>query len=226
VPVGKLALVAAMALLAGGGAAQAANGWYVSGSAGAYLRQDTRGTGQFTKAGAPPAEGENATAYDAGFTLQAAVGRRVTPHLRLEAELGYASYLADHANPVTDDPLYPRLDGRTYARETGARSTRLTGALASFYDFGPVAAGLAPYLGGGLGVADAWTDSGLFQAADGAPLHLRGGDRTGGFGFVETGLSIPLTAKLSFVPSYRYAHAFGGVRDRASVLSGGLRYAF
>lgn len=224
----KLALFSVMVLTAGGvGSAHAEDsGWYVAGSAGAYFRQQSKSAARFTRPLAAPAVGVQKLTYGTGVNVQAAVGRRLTPHLRLEAELGYTAYDGDRLNPNAESPFFPRLDGRAFYRQDGSRFTRLTGALAGFYDFSATSGGITPYIGGGVGASANRRSAGLFQSADGAVLRTGGGAGTEGFGFVEGGLAVPVTPKLSFVPSYRYAHYFRSGQDRAHVVSAGLRYSF
>jgi hypothetical protein len=66
-------LVAAIDLTA---AAQAESSWYVSGSAGAYLREDASGNTTITN-GVTSAPGTNRSSFDAGPIVNLAVGYRL-----------------------------------------------------------------------------------------------------------------------------------------------------
>ncbi len=224
--------VGAMAGCAGavlaGTMARAEAPFYVSGDIGGYFRDSDSGADTFHHSATPTTlvPGTDKRGFDDGEVGYLALGYRVAPHIRVEGELGYASYTGSTLNPFTAVLGYPELNGQTFRRTSGDRFSRYTGTANVFYDFSPYAGRFTPYVGGGMGVSANHQSYGVFTAADGTPFRSSGGSSTQGLGMVEAGVSIALTPQLSLVPAYRYTHFFADKEDVAHVVKVGLRYNF
>jgi opacity protein-like surface antigen len=173
-----------------------------------------------------PAQTVEKATFNAGVTTTAGVGKRISQHLRFEAQLGYVDYTLNHVNPFANDPDYPRLDGRPFDRIQGGRLTRVTGDVIGFYDFNPLRWGVTPYVGVGFGGSENNRALGTFASSDGVTLTTPHGSGAEGFGVAEIGLSIPMMSQsIILAPSYRFVR-YRPTEDSAHVFSATLRYAF
>jgi opacity protein-like surface antigen len=216
-------LVAAIDLTA---AAQAESSWYVSGSAGAYLREDASGNTTITN-GVTSAPGTNRSSFDAGPIVNLAVGYRLPARFRVEVEAGYATYLRSTINPVSAG--FPQLTGADFNRESGGRFNNYSATINLFYDI-PIDDQLVPYVGGGIGGVHRDLSRGVYVSNAGLRFNEAGGSGDFGIALVEAGLSIGVGHNLSIVPAYRYIRFFANTPatgdEAAHVLKIGLRYDF
>lgn len=220
--------VAVAASCAVAGVAAAADGpYYLSGSFGGYFRQSDQINATLFSAPIPivTAPGTVGRTYDPGLVINLAAGYRLTSHLRVEAELGYAAYSGSTLKPATLQPSLLSYQGQTFNHVSGDDLSRLTGTLNGFYDFSPVR-GVTPYVGAGFGDSANHQSSGLFREADGGRFADKGGSATHGLALLEAGFSIPLSRNLYLVPAYRYVHYFAAGQDVSHVVKIGLRYGF
>jgi len=221
-------MVECAAALMAGAAARAQSPFYVSGDVGGYFRESESGADQFHHSDAPTVivGGTDRRAFDDGVIGHLALGYRLAPHIRVEAEFGYITYTGSTLNPQTSAPGFAALNGQTFHRTSGDRFTRYTGTANVFYDFSPLAGRFTPYVGGGIGASADHQSFGVFAAADGTPFRSSGGSSTQSLGLVEAGVAIALTPRLSIVPAYRYTRFFADNEDSAHVVKLGLRYSF
>lgn len=202
--------------------------WYLEGSLGGYFRQPQEGPDVFHHSNTPTVTvaGTDTLKFSPGLVANLGVGRRITPHIRLEAEVGYAAYSGHSLNPYTTAPGFPALDGQTFTHRSGDRWSRYTGAVNAFYDFAPIAGRFAPYVGGGVGASANHRTNGIYADAAGQTFTTTGGSSTQGFAVVEGGVSIALSPHWAVVPAYRYVRYFADDQDVAHVAKVGLRYSF
>jgi len=225
-------LAGAAAAVGVSSSAWAESPFYVSGSIGGYFRESDSGPVQLFHSDVPDinVSGTTKRGFDPGEIGNLAAGYRLNAHVRIEAELGYATYAGSTLNPSTSAPGFPNLNGQTFRRTSGDRFARTTESANVFYDFAPLAGRFSPYVGGGLGVAESRKAFGDFAAANGVPFAAAGNASTQGVGMVEGGVSIAITRNLSLVPAYRYMRFFGSDfaigQDVAHVVKVGLRYQF
>lgn len=184
-------------------AAHAEDGLYGAVSAGGVVLHDQSIT-------APPV---NATvSYDAGFAILGAVGYGFGNNIRTEFELGYTSTGGDKIR-----------SGATTTNIVGGDIDLYTLYAAAYYDF--AVGDIKPYLGGGLGMAIADTDT---FAVTG--VTIPGGTSTDFSMFGETGAYYQASPQLAFGPSARYTwvdNGGGGVESNTGWLFKlGLRYDF
>ena len=130
----SLTSAAALAVIAFAGAAQAQTAidpqWYVRGDAGATYQDELNST--------PKVEGKS------GWTMDAAVGRRIDSHFRAESELVYS-----------DDKA-----------KVGNGRIKLTAGLANgYYDF-DTGTRLKPFVGAGVGMGQVKFDGGAIRNDD------------------------------------------------------------
>ena len=222
---GAIALLSALALAA---MSNAESPWYVSGSVGADFREASDGAVTFFKLNQTiSAPGRTHATYDPGVVANVAVGRAITPHFRLEDEVGYVNYTGSQINPTTTSPSFPAFNGQTFSRTSGGDYSRITESLNAFYDFGPVYEIIAPYVGAGAGVSFGRRTTGHYADALGTPFQATGTTSVAdGFGLLEGGLDIKLARGLTLVPAYRYSRSLGGRNESDHIGKLGLRYAF
>jgi opacity protein-like surface antigen len=226
----RLWLSAAVAIAAGFGATAACRAespWDVSGSIGGVFRPSDQVNTQFFHAATPSitVPGTNRRDFDPGVAIDAALGYRLSPHIRIEGEISYAGYAVDKIFPQTFAPGFPALNGQAFDKTSGAGVSREGGAANIFYDFSPIAR-VTPYVGIGAGASFAHANTGVFADAGGASFRTPGVSAAVGTAMVEGGLSIPLWPHLALVPAYRYLHAFAPQGGSAHVVKVGLRYSF
>jgi opacity protein-like surface antigen len=209
-------------------AANADSTRYVAGSVGGYFREAVTEDRTFYQIADPSinADGTNKFSFDPGAVVNISVGYRIASHFRIEAELGYDSYVGSSVNPFTTNPNFPHLDGRTFTRQSGAEYSRFTGTVNAFYDFSPLASRFTPYIGVGVGGESGSKTAGHFVSADGATLTGQSGTDSAVLGLVEVGLNIALSKHWSVAPAYRYIHVFDGNGEAAHVAKLGIRYSF
>jgi opacity protein-like surface antigen len=208
--------------------ARADSSWYVSGSAGAYLREDQDGPTTFFRGNAS-GPGEQHETFDPGLTVSGAVGYKLPLHLRLEGEFTYAEFTPDHINPVGGPA--PSLNGSALNRQSGGNFNRYMGSINIFWDLPvvPEDSRYSPYVGTGLGYVRTNTvettfvnGSGSFRQTFAAADH--------GVALIEAGVSIALSPSWSLVPAYRYVHYFANANvfgdENAHIFKLGVRYSF
>jgi len=184
---------------------------YLSGSGG-YLDENSQN-------GARGGLSANAD-YEKNYIFNAAVGLRIPLEpvsLRVEVEGGYGRTDLKSVTVATPG------GGTTRATVTGAGNNLYTGTVNGFLDI-PVTSLLTPYLGGGLGVAQAkFAD---FRTTD---IQFKGGHETDFMWLAEAGVAINFGA-LSIVPAYRYLQLNTGTSalsdSSAHVFKLGLRMQF
>ncbi|MGH6993130.1 MAG: outer membrane protein [Caulobacteraceae bacterium] len=235
--IAALALGVAASLIGGSGAA-AQTGWYLSGSGGALLRQDSVSVDvRFQKTillpGPPPTSATIHTlasqrlSYDPGAVGNLALGYRLSGHLRAEAEIGYAAYDVSALQAFSPDPRFSGLKNQVFQRSSGAEVQRLTGTLNAFYDFNPIGRLVTPYVGFGGGIADFHRSAGVFTNGAVGSLTQAKGDWTAFAAFVEAGAAVRLSRRWSLVPAYRFSKiSFRDDGELAHIFKVGARYAF
>jgi opacity protein-like surface antigen len=226
----RFLLSAAVAIAAGFGAAAAARAdspWYVSGGVDGVFRPSDQVGDQFFHASTPSVTvpGTVRRDFDPGVAVDAAIGYRLSPRLRVEGEISYADDRLSQIFPRTAAPGFPALNGQAFDRTAGAGVSRVGGAANLFYDFSPIAR-ITPYVGIGAGASVARVGAGVFTDAGGAPFRTPDASATVGQAMVEGGLSIPLAPHLILAPAYRYVRFFTAQGDAAHVVRLGLRYSF
>ena len=100
-----------------------------------------------------------------------------------------------------------------------------TATVNMFYDIPVNFAGIAPYVGAGVGYYHVSSDTVIFSA----PFRLTGSGSDGSNAVVlaEAGVTIPLAPNLKLVPAYRYAHFFDNPNgENSHQIKVGLRYDF
>ncbi len=222
-------VVGAIGVLASASAALADSPWYVSGSVGGYFRQDFSGADNFFHSATPTVTvpGTDRISYSPGVVGNIAVGYHLTPHIRVEGELGYVSYDASALHPYTTAAGFSDLNGQAFKHQSGDTYSRFTGSANAFYDFSAIAGRFTPYVGAGVGGSANHKSAGRFEASSGAIFTSGvGATATEGLAMVEGGVAIAVTRHLSLVPGYRFVHYFSSGEDVAHVAKLGLRYSF
>ena len=197
--------------------------WYLEGSAGAVFTEDNS-RAVTDHIGGTSAPGTNTTTYSAGPSLTFGVGYRLPqiPHLRLQAEFGYAHYTVDTIAPAS--AAFPSLDGSQRPTLSGGNRDFFTTDAEAFYDL-PSYGRVQPYLGGGAGWYHLSAGDVITTTSLGAPFTGHTGDVDGPILLAEGGLNIAIDDGWSIVPAYRYQHLFAN-EGRATddhVLKIGLR---
>jgi opacity protein-like surface antigen len=181
-------------------------GWYGTVSAGYLGLEDNSGN-----VGGTAVTGS----YDAGWSLNAALGWSFGNGLRTEVEGGYGRSSFDSVDI-----------GGTKVGLNGDINLWST-YMAAYYDFNVV--GVRPYLGGGIGLVHFDVDN-ISATANGTTFTGSGANGTNFSAFGEVGLSFPLTDRLDVVPAVRYVWIDDGESgfddDTAWVFKAGLRYRF
>lgn len=206
-------------------AASAQSNWYISGSAGVYLRSSVTTTGDVSSPSGRAAATVTNT-YDPGPVINAAIGYRLPFGVRVEAEAGFAHFTTASSNPFA--PGVPGLNGSKLTPSAGGGHDRYTGTVNAFYDL-PISGRYVPYIGGGFGVAQLNGGTTYFPVPGTSGRFIVGGAsvvRPVILG--EVGVAIALSDRWSVVPAYRFEHAFqtGANTENAHILKLGLRYAF
>lgn len=222
-----LLLLLAAAIPAAPACAQEAVGWYVAGSAGAYLREDSTRTSAIFRNADPSASTAVAQhrEFDAGEAATLALGRRLAPHLRVEVEAGYAGYGSGLLRTSTADLRFPALQDGRYEHDSGARLSRYSGTVNGFYDLAAFGR-WTPYVGAGVGGWATHASAGRFLNAGGVPFDTLANTSSQGMALVEGGVSIRLSPHWSVAPAYRYTRTFTGPDEAAHVFKAALRYRF
>lgn len=186
--------------------------WYVSLFGGGVVAEDS-GITNF-------AEVYNVT-FDAGFTVGVAVGTEVADGLRGELEASYVSYAADDYTTDRQPPDFP-----------ASGDADLYFILANLWKDFDLGNGIAPYVGGGLGIGIADVDIQAGPPLDDTAVALAGQ--------LGAGLRFKITENLTADAGYRFKglldatiradRAIGGPHGKASFYShsfiGGLSYGF
>ncbi len=198
---------AATAFLAVFGAvagARAQRPWYLSDSIGGYFRRSDQVDRQFFNSADPqaPASGVNGREFVPGVVGSGAVGYRLNPHLRIEAEVNFAEYTGAGIFPQTSALGFPQLDGQAFNHTSGDKFTRVGGEVNIFYDFSRMGT-VTPYLGVGGGSVSGRTEAGLFADGAASTFSTPSSSMTSGMAMAEAGLSIAVAPHLSLVPAYR-----------------------
>jgi len=144
--------------------------------------------------------------WDPGFRLGGAVGYRIG-RFRVEGELGYR---ASDGELNLDDGFF-FINGA----DDDVEISILQGSVNAYYDvidllLGPIP--FTPYIGAGLGVANAEIESDSFDV-----------DETGGVLLFEGGLAIDVTPNFAVVPAYRFDILGIEVGDDDTILSHSLQ---
>ena len=234
------------------GAAAAADGFYAGGALGAVFRQpvstvnseatDPFGNRVFVGGAAAPYLLDDRTHYDTGVEADLSLGYRFDlgrfGALRPEAEVSYRRFGIGRTD-VQSAPNQPYGTTVRGAINTlsGSTQERYAGTANLFYDFTGLS-GVTPYVGLGVGYQHGTSAAGSRQrnvtivgapGAAGQPsvttIAVPSGSSDDGTYLAEVGLAIPLTARLSLVPAYRYTQAFGG-HNGASLAKVGVRFTF
>jgi opacity protein-like surface antigen len=200
--------------------AKADSPWYVTGSVGAYFREDTQFSA--TAVGDPGITGNGVRSYDPGLLLALGVGYRLPHGFRVETEFSYIHLTV--AKTVYGSPFNVT---RHYVGPTD--DTHYVGTLDLYYDL-PFSGPVIPYLGDGIGGAHEESTSATAVDQTGRSLHFAGGESTRGVGLIDAGLNINLTDDLTLVPSYCWMRFFGGegtnATEAAHIGKISLRYSF
>jgi hypothetical protein len=207
------------AALAGAASADAESPWYISVDGGGYFRASDTKQEPFQESFPPFAyvPGHVSLSFSPGWTVHLAVGRYMTPRLRLEAELGVADYSSSKTSYAPNSAsagnalAYPVGGYSLPALDDGGdpHYQRITEGVNLYYDLPKLPLGLTPYVGLGGGVWEGRSDRTLQIAAGPYPedyisTYSGGNSTVGGYGMVEGGLAFRLSRHLSIVPSYRF----------------------
>lgn len=205
--------------------------WYVSGSAGTYLRQDVTRSAEtpFAIGGnSIILSSTNTTSYDPGEFGSIAVGRALVWGFRSEAELDFAHYSPSSFTPSPNNGnTLVGVNGTKFTANSGAYN-RFMGSVNLFWD-APLKGYLKPYVGAGVGFA---TDSGstaTYTNPNGFTFNQYAAQSTAPIVLGEVGLAVALSPRWSIVPAYRYIHFFnsgGTVEEAANIFKLGVRFNF
>jgi opacity protein-like surface antigen len=209
--------------------ASAQSAWYISGSAGAYLRSDNSGS-ETISGSQGRASGTNTTTFDPGPVINVAVGYRLPAGLRLEGELGFTHYNIDSISPFTaNKALFPFLNGSKLGVQSGGDLERYTQTINAFYDL-PLPGRFVPYVGAGFGAAeDSGSDAYSVESGGVRTFTQRAANGVHPVILAEVGLNVTLDPKWTLVPAYRFEHIFASgdaAEENANVFKVGLRYSF
>jgi opacity protein-like surface antigen len=199
------AILACGAFLSGPASAQL----YTTGSLGLFAPNDETASGSGLSGSGK---------LDNGIFAAAALGFKFSPNFRAEGEFGYAH---SRLNKLT-------LTGFGSTSVTGGDLDIYTFTANGYYDFANKSI-YTPYVGGGLGLAH--SESSSLRVGN---LSFAGGSSNNFMWQLEAGVSIAVSANLSIVPAYRYAHinngstASGVTSDDSDghIFKIGLRYSF
>jgi OmpA-OmpF porin, OOP family len=220
--------IVALAATIGASAAQAQNGFYLTGAAGAFWRMDTARNGTATGPGGVTGPIVTTTTFDPGPTFSLGFGYHLPAGFRIEGEVGYAHYNASSANPLSTNGAFPVLNGARLSVASGGARDQVTAAAAGYYDL-PVTWPLVPYLGAGVGYFHSSAADARFITSNGiTPFTERGTTVGGAFLLVEVGAAYRVADRWSIVPAYRYEHLFvsGNSDISAHIAKIGIRYDF
>ena len=200
--------------------AKAESSWYLTGSAGAYLREDTQfGT---TAVGNPNVTGSAVRSYDPGLLLSLGVGYKLSHGFRVETEFDFIHFTV--AKTVYGPPFNSI---RHYVGST--ENSRYVGTLNLFYDL-PLDGPVVPYLGAGIGGAHEEGTSATTVDQNGQTFPFVGGSGERGVALIEGGFNVKVSDTLTLVPSYRWMRFFGGsglnATEAAHIGKISLRYSF
>jgi len=208
--------------------------WYVSGSAGTYLRQDNNRSA--TTEVENPGNGNsiifpssNTTTYDPGEFGSVAFGRAIVWGFRAEVELDFAHYSPSDFTPSpSNGNTIVGVSGTKFTTSSGGTRNRFMGSANLFWD-APLNGYLKPYVGAGVGFA---TDSGsaaTFTNPNGWTFTQAAAQTTAPIVLGEVGLAVALSPRWSIVPAYRYVHFFESgntIAEAANIFKLGVRYSF
>ncbi|MDX6749653.1 porin family protein [Geminicoccaceae bacterium 1502E] len=154
--------------------------------------------------------------YDTGFAVQGAGGYRFNEWFRAELELGYGR--AD----------VRRLEGPDITLDFEGEGEAFAAAVNGFIDW-PLDGTVQPYVGAGIGIAHTRLNDPAILSPRGR-IELEDDRSTNLLLQGEVGLSVAITERFAFVPSWRYlriANGNNGVDDtKAHLFRAGLRYSF
>jgi opacity protein-like surface antigen len=225
----RVATLSSAGLLLAVHAASAGSGWYVAGSAGASWRLDASRATQFSNGLGATGPGTSTTSFDPGPVVNLAVGHALPLGFRVEAELGYAHYAVAGVSPLSSDGAFPELTGKRLALQSGGGRASYSATINAFYDL-PVAGPVVPFVGAGFGVTHNDGEAAHFAGAGGRPRFSQSaGSATDAVVLAEFGVTIPLDAAWSVVPSYAFAHVVSpgsALANDTSIFRLGLRYTF
>jgi OOP family OmpA-OmpF porin len=222
-----LAIIAGTILAAHDAAAQGA--WYVSGSAGAVLPSDfSRSITIEHFATGAQGPGTNTTTYNAGETVNLALGYRLPLGFRVEGELGYLHYGLDTIDPLSTNGMFPSENGSRLSNPSGGSRNLFTATANLFYDLPVSFAGITPYIGGGAGYYHENDEIAVFKNNFGGTFTQLAGAGGNAIILGEVGASYALTPALSLVTSYRYDYLFNSSQSGRgeNILKLGVRYTF
>jgi opacity protein-like surface antigen len=198
--------------------------WYLEGSAGSvFTENNSRAT--IDHVGGVFAPGTNTTTYSAGPDFAVGVGYKLPhiPHVRLQAEFGYAHYAVDTIAPAS--AAFPSLNGSQRPAVSGGDRDFFTADAEAFYDL-PSYGRFQPYLGGGAGYYHVSAGDVHTTTSFGAPFTGHTGNFDGPILLAEGGVNIRIDDRWSVVPAYRYQHLFATAGRTTSnhILKIGLRF--
>jgi opacity protein-like surface antigen len=163
--------------------------------------------------------------YTTGLDVNLAGGYRfdlgAVGMVRTEIEFSYINYSLDRI-----DVSGPR-GNRTARPTSGSDINRYGGSVNVFYDL-PVAGGVVPFVGVGIGAqsneqgSGTGTTTGAFGTSS---AHFFGGSSTDGIWLAEGGLDIAIADHLKLVPAYRFTETFDSTQP-THIIKLGLRYEF
>jgi opacity protein-like surface antigen len=219
-----LPLMSALAALSVASAAQAQSAWYISGSAGASFFPDQTDNTTLRSAGTS-AHATSTRSFSTGVAVDAAIGYHLPMGFRIEGEFGYLNSSRDSTTIHTSNPAQSAFNGIRFTSPSGGAINVFTATANIFYDIPVNFAGIAPYIGAGVGYYHVSADTVNY----GAPFRLTGGglNQSNAVMLAEAGVTIPLTPNLKLIPAYRYEHFFDDANGMDShQIKFGLRYDF
>lgn len=201
---------------------------YVSGSVGAYFRDNvTNNSETFHNNLGRVGPGTNTMTYTPGPTINLAMGYKLLEQLRIESELGYTHYLTDTASPRSTNGAFPALNGSRLNANSGEHN-RYMATVNAFYDV-PLERNLTPYFGGGFGVTHSSGSTARFTTSLGGTFSQKSTNSDAATILGEIGFSVKISNSISVVPAYRFVHLFNSgsvTEENGHILKLGIHYSF
>lgn len=206
--------------------------WYISGSAGAYLRQDTTLSNGETSiengTNTVLFPSTNTTSFNPGEFGSVAFGRSIIWGFRTEAELDFAHYTPSSFTPSpSNGNVVTGVNGTKFDATSGSHN-RFMGSVNLFWD-APLKGYLKPYVGVGFGIVKDSGSTSTYANANGFTYAQNAAQSTAPIVLGEVGLAVALSPRWSIVPAYRYVHFFNSgstVEEAANIVKLGLRFNF
>lgn len=198
-------------VIAGAGhAAEAQSPWYITGSAGALLREDASQSVTVSNRLGRTAPLTDTAGFSTGPQINLGIGYKLPLGFRLEGEFGYGHNTISSVSPLVTNGSVPSLNGSKLSLQSGGARSTYTVTVNGFYDL-PVSWPIVPFIGGGLGVAHIVGDAAYFAGSSGVPrFTYPGGQITNGVVLAEIGATYKINENWAIGPLSRFEHIFTG----------------